>query len=672
MRHLALGMVLLLAAGAARAQIVGNGLGTSVNTPTGAVTISGGTSVGNNLFHSFSTFNVATGDSATFTGSSSLANIIARVTGGASSIDGTLRTATGGTTSLWLINPAGVAFGQNAQLDVTGSFHASTAHALKFGSSGQFDMTNPPAGTLTVSPTAFVFLSPPAPITVNGAQLSVPAGQQISLVGGDIAINGATFHALAGQINLASVRSAGEVGVGAGSLSASGVTAFGDITLANSNLNTWGGIVDPTQVGATSDPIFIRGGKLTMNQSTVSSALNGAGTGADIDIALSGDFSMTGGALETTSTGTGNAGVLTLQAANITASGAALIDTSAVNSAGGGRAGAMTISASGDVALSGGAQLTSVTYSASGQGGDLHITARNLTVSGNPTMISVATFGDGAGGNIQLDVSSLSITAGGRIAAANAEHPLNGPGAGNGGNIVINAADGVSLSGAGSAILATSAGFGDAGSINITAGHAVSLTNGAQISTAATSAGGGRITITATDLVSLDHSKITTSVFTGVGNGGDITIDPTFVTLNVSQIIAQTFDGQGGHINIVTPNFVCPDCGIAGGSLISAAALGGNGVPGTVQVSSPNVDAGSSLAVLPSAFFDPSALLRESCATRGARLASSFTGAGRGALPAGPDAARYGPYALGPVSAAVLASARVTQAGQSALQGCSG
>src|SRR5215831_7664335 len=37
---------------------------------------------GSNLFHSFGQFNVATGESATFTGPNTVANIISRVTGG--------------------------------------------------------------------------------------------------------------------------------------------------------------------------------------------------------------------------------------------------------------------------------------------------------------------------------------------------------------------------------------------------------------------------------------------------------------------------------------------------------------------------------------------------------------------------------------------------------------
>ena len=48
-----------------------------------------GKTVGGNLFHSFSDFNIQTGESAQFTGPDSINNILGRVTGGdASSIDG--------------------------------------------------------------------------------------------------------------------------------------------------------------------------------------------------------------------------------------------------------------------------------------------------------------------------------------------------------------------------------------------------------------------------------------------------------------------------------------------------------------------------------------------------------------------------------------------------------
>jgi len=88
-----------------------------------------GTQVGSNLFHSFSTFNINTGESATFTSSFTgvTDNVIGRVTGGSlSTIDGLLASTIPGA-AIWLINPNGVVFGDNASLSVPGAFHVSTA-----------------------------------------------------------------------------------------------------------------------------------------------------------------------------------------------------------------------------------------------------------------------------------------------------------------------------------------------------------------------------------------------------------------------------------------------------------------------------------------------------------------------------------------------------------------
>lgn len=662
MRHLALTIVLLAAAGVAQAQIVANGLGTSVNAPAGAVTISGGTSVGNNVFHSFSTFNVATGDSATFTGAGTVTNIIARVTGGASSIDGTLRTAAGANTSLWILNPAGVAFGQNASLDVTGSFHASTAHALKFGASGQFDMAGAPAGTLSVSPTAFVFLSPPAAITVDGATLAVPSGRNLSLVGGNIGIANGTIHVPSGQLGLASVAGAGEVTLGAGSLAATGTAASSQITLTNASLDTWS---TPGAPGPASGSIFIRGGKLSVNQSTVSTEHTGGAAGGGIDIALAGDLAMNGGLLLATGLGTGAAGSISVDATGVSMASGSVIDTSGldVSTFAGGQSGTTLVNASGDLSLSGGSQITSVTMT--GTGGDVVVNAGNLSVSGAGSMINVVTVGTGTGGDITVNAVNVGLSAGGRISAGNEIVGAIGPSTGNGGSIAVNAVGSVAIGGAGSGIFSSNPAFGNAGSISVMAGSAITLAGGGQISTETLVGSGGQITLMATDLVALDHSRITTSVADGSGNGGAIFIDPAFVTLNASQIIADTFNGLGGQIDVITGNLVMDAT-----SLIRAEAFGPFGVPGTVTVSAPNVDAGSALGVLAAAYVDPSALLRESCAARGARAGSSFIGAGRGALPAGPDSAGFARYAFGPAPA-VLASSTTPRMSASVLQGCS-
>jgi filamentous hemagglutinin family protein len=167
------GLVLIIAPAFAQVQTDGS-LG-PVTTLSGKMVISEalGKQVGSNLFHSFSLFNINTGESATFISSFSGAtkNVIARVTGNSSSwIDGKLTSAIPGA-DLWLINPKGIAFGKNATLDVQGSFRASTADYLGFQDGKRFEAKLPAGPELlsVADPSAFGFLSSsPAPIKITG------------------------------------------------------------------------------------------------------------------------------------------------------------------------------------------------------------------------------------------------------------------------------------------------------------------------------------------------------------------------------------------------------------------------------------------------------------------------------------------------------------------------
>ncbi|MBL8247014.1 MAG: filamentous hemagglutinin N-terminal domain-containing protein, partial [Candidatus Competibacter sp.] len=181
--------------------------------PNYAISADWGRQVGGNLFHSFGQFSIHTGESATFSGPSSVSNIIGRVTGGQMSvIDGAIRSTIPGA-NLYLLNPAGVLFGEQATLDVTGSFHVSTADYVRLSDGGRFDARTPGNSVLTVAPVAaFGFLGDaPGKIELNGSFLRVAEGQTLALIGGDLNLTNATLYAPAGRIDLAAVGSAGEV-----------------------------------------------------------------------------------------------------------------------------------------------------------------------------------------------------------------------------------------------------------------------------------------------------------------------------------------------------------------------------------------------------------------------------------------------------------------------------
>src|SRR3954454_24638461 len=118
-----------------------------------------GKQVGPNLFHSFTTFNVGHGETATFTGPSSVGNIISRVTGGQTSqVDGQIASTIPGA-NLFLLNPSGWVFGPHATLNVQGSVHVSSTDHLHFADGTRLPTGTPTGSSLTSAPPeAFGFL----------------------------------------------------------------------------------------------------------------------------------------------------------------------------------------------------------------------------------------------------------------------------------------------------------------------------------------------------------------------------------------------------------------------------------------------------------------------------------------------------------------------------------
>ncbi len=202
--------------------------------PNYSISASLGKQIGSNLFHSFGQFGLATGESAAFSGPVAVNNIIGRVTGGnPSGIDGRIQSNIAGA-NLYLINPSGIVFGPHATVNVSGSFHASTADYVKMSDGSKFQATNPDASTLSAAPpAAFGFLTPkPAAITVNGSSLGPAPGATLGLVAGPVSINSAaSLAAPGGAIHVTSAAGTGEVPVDPRNAAALTVGNFGPVEI---------------------------------------------------------------------------------------------------------------------------------------------------------------------------------------------------------------------------------------------------------------------------------------------------------------------------------------------------------------------------------------------------------------------------------------------------------
>ncbi|MEQ9000663.1 MAG: filamentous hemagglutinin N-terminal domain-containing protein [Coleofasciculus sp. B1-GNL1-01] len=152
--------------------------------------IDGGATRGANLFHSFLEFNIAEGRGVYFANPDGIENILSRVTGdNVSTILGRLGVL--GEANLFLLNPNGILFGENASLDIEGSFVATTASGIELGEDGVFSATQPKSSRLlSVSPGALFYNAVEAAggkITNRG---NLTTGRNLTLDGENLDLQG--------------------------------------------------------------------------------------------------------------------------------------------------------------------------------------------------------------------------------------------------------------------------------------------------------------------------------------------------------------------------------------------------------------------------------------------------------------------------------------------------
>ena len=584
------------------AQISSDGtLSTTVSTDDAVnFLIENGDISGSNLFHSFSEFSIPNLGEAYFNNATDITNIFSRVTGGnISDIQGLIRA--NGTANLFLINPAGIVFGENASLDVGGSFFATTAESVVFGDDIEFSATQPqeaPLLTINITP-GVQFGNNPGIIQVQGnghnlelddtfspisdnrpVGLQVNSGQTLGLIGGDILIEGGNLTANQGRIELGSVAQSGTVNLTSTTdgftADYTGIDNFGNLSFTQESS------VDVS--GEGSGNLHFQAGNISvLENSAIISNILGAEDGGEVLVRASQSVEIIGtdagefpsaffnqGELDTT----GNAGDLSMET---------------------------------DTFLVGNNAFISNSISGAGNGGDTTIDARNVQVT-NGGVISGATLGDGNGGNITLRVEdTLTVDGDGNFSISGIFNQVGG------------------IDGNGNAI----SGNGNGGDTTIDARN-VQITNGGVISGSTAGDGnGGNITLRVEDTLTVDGdgnfsisgigSQVGTidgngNVISGNGNGGEIDISARNVQITNGAVIsgATAGDGNGGNITLRVEDTLTVDgdgnfsiSGIfnqVGGIDGNGNAISGNGNGGDTTIDARNVQITNGAAISVSAF----------------------------------------------------------------------
>jgi filamentous hemagglutinin family protein len=550
--------------------------------------VDGGAIRGSNLFHSFSEFNIKDGQRVYFSNPAGINNILGRVTGNnPSAILGIL--GVNGNANLFFINPNGIIFGQNASLDLRGSFVASTANAIQFGNGTQFSaITSQTTPLLTVAvPVGLQFGVNAASIQVQGngqgqrltselidtnIGLRVQPNQTLALVGGNIALEGGTLKTAGGRIELGSVTDSGLVSltpIDSGfALGYSGISTFGNIQLSG------GAVVDAS--GAGGGDIQVQGRRVMLQDgSRIEASTLGAEAGGTLTVEASEVVELMGQTVE-----------------NTYAALFALVYPEAI-----GMGGNITVE-TGQLIIRDGAQIAAATLG-EGNAGNLIVSARNFVEVIGRTVDNQFPSGlftsseagaAGNGGNLFLQTGRLIVRDGAQIRAGTFSE-------GNAGSLTVSASESVEVVGASSdgrpSILFTSVNpgaTGNGGNLSIATGRLI-VQGGAQVVSGTFSEGNaGSLTVSAKEFVELigtsADGEIPSGLFTSseeaaTGNGGNLRVETAKLILRDSaEIRSGTFgEGKAGDLKVETGQLIVQD-----GAQIQAVTFG-KGDAGNLTVS---------------------------------------------------------------------------------------
>jgi filamentous hemagglutinin family protein len=429
----------------ASAEIVLNN-GSSLDGPNFVIEANMGQQYGGNLFHSFDQFDIRLNERATFSGPNSVSNIISRVTGGkASTINGVLE-STIPDADFYLINPAGIIFGEGAELNLQGSFYASTADYLRLGINGKFNATHPEDSVLTVAPPSdFGFLgSNRTSISFENTTLSVP--DTLAITAGDIKLTNSRLSAPKIVIR-------GEKFWAKNSLIQAN-TKISIFTTDSIDL-TEGTVINTDSFGdQDAGDIFIDTNNLVIDDSLIIGNSYKNGAAAFISIKANNFDIQNGASIQADSYGYGKAGNVRIETNQFEMIGETQI-TAANN------VGNITIIAD-EINMADDATINTMSYFNESNAGNIKIDANKLSMTDRAWIIS-SSFNHNKSGSINIQVNELSLSEQSAITSMNF-------GKGNAGDIIIRVHDTITITEA-AVVASGTAGSGNVGNIFLILPH---------------------------------------------------------------------------------------------------------------------------------------------------------------------------------------------------------
>jgi filamentous hemagglutinin family protein len=585
----------------------------SIATPNGnTIEITGGTTVGSNLFHSFDQFSLQRNTIAHFQNADAIENIFSRVTGTTPSrIDGLIRA--NGTANLFLLNPNGILFGEDAALDIGGSFLATTADRINFADGTTFSAIAPQSTPLlTVSvPVGLQFGRNPAEIVNRSVTqtnqplgsndslvgLSVNLGQTLALIGGNIRLPGGELTAPGGQIELGSIQSAGQVRLSstrAGwQFGYEGIQNFGNIELSD--------LADIDTSGESGGTIRLQSDRINLDDSVVRANTLGNQNGNGIFVRAAQLLVQNGAQISVQTEASGRGGNLSV----IASDSIELRDVSRENSQ-------PVLNSEGRPAAPSGL-FARVQEGATGRGGNISISTNRLSVLAG-AQISTRTDGSQRAGAIAVQASDINLAG---VVLNSDGQPLLFRGVslpstlstfttatGRAGNLTI-LTDRLQVSD-GATIQTSTQGSGDAGNLQIQANDSIELigTIGrAQSPTAllAFSGGipnvpyggnqnatgqGGTLSLTTGNLIVRDGAVVAVGSLNPNPEvaAGSLRVAAENVSLDrQAALVANTNSGNGGRASFQVGNAIVLRHGSTVSTTAGIAGRGGNG--GNIQIS---------------------------------------------------------------------------------------